>query len=112
MRRWDVGFELVALRSHLGWNQRSWLVSLMVFASREDGIIFTVIQFRFSGGDIDSYIRKRLDILFQLQASLYVAGARNFLFIDVPPLHLSPIAKGKTKSSTVVVTETCHTINR
>ncbi|TCD59851.1 hypothetical protein EIP91_011325 [Steccherinum ochraceum] len=48
----------------------------------------------FISGDLDSFIRKRLDSLFQLQTSLYDAGARNFLFIDVPPIHLSPNAEG------------------
>lgn len=31
-----------------------------------------------------------LETLFKLQDELYEAGARNFLFIDVPPIHRSP----------------------
>jgi hypothetical protein len=31
--------------------------------------------------------------LFAAQDALYRAGARNFLFIDVPPLYISPIGK-------------------
>ena len=31
--------------------------------------------------------------LFAAQDTLYRAGARNFLFIDVPPLYMSPIGK-------------------
>ena len=32
-----------------------------------------------------------LDELFEEQELLYQAGARNFLFIDVPPIHRSPV---------------------
>ncbi|KAI0268343.1 hypothetical protein BC834DRAFT_968535 [Gloeopeniophorella convolvens] len=38
--------------------------------------------------------------LFAAQEALYRAGARNFLFIDVPPLHMSPI--GTTMGDKVV----------
>ena len=31
--------------------------------------------------------------LFAAQDALYRAGARNFLFIDVPPLYISPIGE-------------------
>jgi hypothetical protein len=31
--------------------------------------------------------------LLAAQDTLYRAGARNFLFIDVPPLYMSPIGK-------------------
>jgi hypothetical protein len=31
--------------------------------------------------------------LFAAQDMLYAAGARNFLFIDVPPLYMSPIGE-------------------
>ena len=33
--------------------------------------------------------------LFQLQDELYQAGARNFLFIDVPPMNRSPAGENK-----------------
>jgi hypothetical protein len=33
---------------------------------------------------------KNMEKLFSLQDALYEAGARNFLFIDVPPIHRSP----------------------
>lgn len=46
------------------------------------------------GGD-EPYIRSKLDILFEQQAALYNAGARNFLFIDVPPIHMCPGAPSK-----------------
>jgi phospholipase/lecithinase/hemolysin len=36
-----------------------------------------------------------LQKLFQLQEELYQAGARNFLFIDVPPIHRSPAGESK-----------------
>ena len=32
--------------------------------------------------------------LFELQEVLYLSGARNFLFIDVPPIDRSPIDFG------------------
>lgn len=32
----------------------------------------------------------RMKLLFSLQEDLYNAGARNFLFIDVPPINRSP----------------------
>ncbi|CAL1704185.1 unnamed protein product [Somion occarium] len=35
-------------------------------------------------------IRDSMDKLFEQQDHLYVLGARNFLFIDVPPIHRSP----------------------
>ncbi|KAF8163361.1 hypothetical protein B0H34DRAFT_795080 [Crassisporium funariophilum] len=34
-----------------------------------------------------------IDKLFSLQEQLYDTGARNFLFIDVPPIHRSPAGK-------------------
>ncbi len=36
--------------------------------------------------------------LFASQDILYTAGARNFLFIDVPPLYMSPIGELATPS--------------
>ncbi|KAI0336551.1 hypothetical protein GY45DRAFT_1315944 [Cubamyces sp. BRFM 1775] len=36
-------------------------------------------------------IPSTLDELFEEQELLYQAGARNFLFIDVPPIHRSPV---------------------
>ena len=44
------------------------------------------------------YSRKHdatLQKLFQLQEELYHVGARNFLFIDVPPIHRSPAGESK-----------------
>ena len=37
-----------------------------------------------------AYIRQKLETLFKQEDALYKAGARNFLFIDVPPIQLSP----------------------
>lgn len=38
-------------------------------------------------------ITPKIATLFAAQDRLYSAGARNFLFIDVPPLYVSPIGK-------------------
>ena len=40
----------------------------------------------------ESYMREKLGKLFEVQTVLYDVGARNFLFIDVPPLHRTPAA--------------------
>ncbi|TCD59852.1 hypothetical protein EIP91_011326, partial [Steccherinum ochraceum] len=45
-------------------------------------------------GEYDTFIRQNLNTLFQHQTSLYNAGARNFLFIDLPPIHLCPRSRG------------------
>lgn len=39
--------------------------------------------------------------LFAAQDTLYQAGARNFLFIDVPPLYMSPIGQWSISISAV-----------
>jgi hypothetical protein len=36
-------------------------------------------------------IAPKIATLFAAQDMLYAAGARNFLFIDLPPMYLSPI---------------------
>jgi hypothetical protein len=41
----------------------------------------------------DTDVSRRHDQLFTLQQELYTAGARNFLFIDVPPIDRSPICE-------------------
>jgi hypothetical protein len=38
-------------------------------------------------------ITPKIATLFAAQDMLYSAGARNFLFIDVPPLYMSPIGE-------------------
>ena len=38
-------------------------------------------------------IAPKIATLFTAQDMLYEAGARNFLFIDVPPMYMSPIGE-------------------
>ncbi|KAG8799046.1 hypothetical protein FRC16_005929 [Serendipita sp. 398] len=47
-----------------------------------------------SGADIE----RAIDHLFILQQELYDKGARNFLFIDVPPVDRSPAYRGSPKT--------------
>ncbi|EIW76483.1 carbohydrate esterase family 16 protein [Coniophora puteana RWD-64-598 SS2] len=48
------------------------------------------------GGEFNTQI----DTLMQLQETLYTSGARNFLFIDVPPMERSPAASAAVASKT------------
>ncbi|CAL1704183.1 unnamed protein product [Somion occarium] len=48
-------------------------------------------------------IRDSMDKLFEQQDHLYVLGARNFLFIDVPPIHRSPaVPVGRAESTSLI----------
>ena len=48
--------------------------------------------FRYIGAGIGSE-KSSIAALFSYQERLYAAGARNFMFIDVPPMHMSPSCK-------------------
>lgn len=58
-------------------------------------IIYVLTRLHSYSGDHD----KSMETLFNSQEELYTAGARNFMFIDVPPIHLSPASKQTTTSS-------------
>ncbi|THH26567.1 hypothetical protein EUX98_g7625 [Antrodiella citrinella] len=38
----------------------------------------------------EAWMRHKFDRLFKQQEAVYESGARNFLFIDVPPMHITP----------------------
>ncbi|EIW87468.1 hypothetical protein CONPUDRAFT_134360 [Coniophora puteana RWD-64-598 SS2] len=46
------------------------------------------------GGDYEEPMTR----LFEYQEDLYAAGARNFLFIDVPPMHRAPATTSRSES--------------
>lgn len=48
-----------------------------------------------------------MEILFNSEEELYNAGARNFMFIDVPPIHLSPASKQTSASSSYLHLTSC-----
>ena len=52
---------------------------------------FLTLSFRYTNERAE--ITPIIANLFAAQDTLYRAGARNFLFIDVPPLYMSPIGK-------------------
>ncbi|KAI0065396.1 hypothetical protein BV25DRAFT_1821796 [Artomyces pyxidatus] len=46
------------------------------------------------------HIASSMEVLFTSQESLYAAGVRNFLFIDIPPVHRTPAYPARPKNET------------
>ncbi|KZT08256.1 carbohydrate esterase family 16 protein [Laetiporus sulphureus 93-53] len=61
--------------------------------SSTDTLFITWVGINDCGGSDDEIIGSSLKELFKEQEALYEAGARNFLLVDVPPIHLSPIGR-------------------
>jgi phospholipase/lecithinase/hemolysin len=78
----------------VGWHKRL-RVNLASISSVDASDVVGILRSRFSV-DHSSIVQK----LFEQQEILYSAGARNFLFVDLPPIHRSPAGRGiKSPSS-------------
>ncbi|KZT09511.1 carbohydrate esterase family 16 protein [Laetiporus sulphureus 93-53] len=64
--------------------------------SEADSLFVTWVGINDCAFATERTVPKYVDSLFDLQEDLYNAGARNFLYIDVPPLHRSPAGKRPT----------------
>lgn len=70
--------------SNMGWDQRLRVCFVKLCLN-----LFYLTNDRLPGLDATNTIKH----LFSIQKKLYETGARNFLFIDVPPVHRSPAGK-------------------
>lgn len=62
-------------------------------ARKYPGAAFAIAIASFTASRYSKTHAGTIEKLFTLQQELYDAGARNFLFIDVPPIHQSPAGK-------------------
>lgn len=76
---------MIFLSSYMGW--RKWLRVILMFLFSSE----LCINFRWNSYNPDP--SKAVQDLLSAQDELFKAGARNFLFIDVPPIHRSPAGK-------------------
>ena len=69
----------------------------LICSPKTTGIFGSKFSCRF--GNTEAYMRGKLDKLFEQQEFLYDAGARNFCFVDIPPLERTPGLTGSSPTS-------------
>ncbi|CCM04610.1 uncharacterized protein FIBRA_06792 [Fibroporia radiculosa] len=65
--------------------------------SSTDALFITWIGINDCGFGGKEQIQKSINKLFEEQEELFSVGARNFLFIDIPPVHVSPTCQSLRK---------------